>query len=243
MSSGAPGPIAAHTSSKAAILGAIRAAIAQSQPAAPEDRIVRPYSHAGDQPPGSPAVIEQFRQALLDYHATVTVVTADGVPAAIDDLLEASGAQSVVVPSGLDDAWRTAAAGQLSRGRGRRRSAVREVLVDSVEHPVPKARLALVNAVVAGARTAVSLSGTIVLDGAPDQGRRAITLLPDLFVCVVRASQVQPTVPQAVAVLGEHPQRPQTWIAGPSATSDIELVRVDGVHGPRGLDVIIVEDR
>ena len=92
-------------------------------------------------------------------------------------------------------------------------------------------------------RTAIAQSGTIILDGEPDQGRRIISLLPDLHLCVVNASTVQPTVPQAVAIVGEHPTRPITWIAGGSATSDIELVRVDGVHGPRTLVVLLVTDR
>ena len=78
-----------------------------------------------------------------------------------------------------------------------------------------------------------------MLDGEPDQGRRAITLVPDRHVCVLERESIMPTVPQAVDVLGAHPQRPTTWIAGPSATADIELVRVQGVHGPRNLGVVI----
>ncbi|MDN6428247.1 MAG: lactate utilization protein C [Propionibacterium sp.] len=229
-------------SAKTEILAAVRAAIAQSQPAAPDPQVVRDYRFHAGSPAGSEAVVAEFVEALEDYHAHVVQVTAEQVPEAIDDLLESAEATSVVVPSGLPQAWQEAAAGQISRGRGRKRSDPRDVHVDSREEPLDKEYLADVDAVVTAARAGVSLSGTIVLDGEPDQGRRAITLLPDVHVCVVRASQVQGTVPEAVAILGEHAERPQTWIAGPSATSDIELVRVDGVHGPRTLCVVIVTD-
>ena len=189
----------------------------------PVPEIPRDYRTSGD---GSDVVAE-MEEKLVDYTAKVThAAAAADVPAAIAEAL--SDAASVVVPPGLDPAWTEAAA----KGR--------EIHVD--EPPLTNAELDRIDAVVTASRVAVALSGTIMLDGAPDMGRRAISLVPDTHVVVLKASDVKATVPEAVAVLGENPTRPTTWIAGPSATSDIELVRVDGVHGPRNLRVIIVDD-
>jgi L-lactate dehydrogenase complex protein LldG len=100
------------------------------------------------------------------------------------------------------------------------------------------AQLDAADGVLTGAAVAIALTGTVVLDASPDQGRRVLTLLPDLHLCVVRADQIVGTVPEALARLD--PTRPLTWISGPSATSDIELNRIEGVHGPRNLHILVV---
>lgn len=189
----------------------------------PTPEIPRDYRFGTDA--SRAVVIDEMEEALIDYTAVVKRVGPDGIAAAIDELL--NDCSSVVVPAGLPAEWQEAA------GKGR------EVRVD--EPALPKAELDSTDAVLTASRVAVANSGTIMLDGQPDQGRRAITLVPDTHVVVLEADAIKATLPEAVAVLGENPTRPTTWIAGPSATSDIELVRVDGVHGPRNLRVIIVE--
>ncbi|MDI5940850.1 LUD domain-containing protein, partial [Micromonospora sp. DH15] len=134
----------------------------------------------------------------------------------VDEVL---GGRRVVVPPGLPPHW-------LPPG-------VTAVTDDGLD----AARIAAADGVVTAAAVAVAETGTIVLDGGPDQGRRVVTLLPDVHVCVLRADQVVATVPDALARLD--PRRPLTWISGPSATSDIELDRVEGVHGPRHLHVVL----
>lgn len=212
---------------RTAVLARARDAISRSQQGRPVREIPRDYIRVGAHPPGSEPVVADMVEKLEDYSADVVLAPDDEqILDAVDELL--GGARLVVVPSGLPGAYKRAAA---RRGR-----VVRE---DSREAPIPTLELDEIDAVVTCARVAVSLSGTIILDGEPDQGRRAITLVPDTHVVVLERETIMPTVPQAVDVLGEHPQRPTTWIAGGSATSDIELVRVNGVHGPRRLKVVI----
>ncbi|AOZ72272.1 lactate utilization protein B/C [Boudabousia tangfeifanii] len=211
------------------ILNNVRQALAVSQKA-PAPEPPREYRQETEHAVGSQPVIDELVDALIDYTAEVTVVDEAGIEEAISNFLMLDEAKRVVVPAGLPETWKKAAGND-----------GREVVVDDPASPLTNHELDKIQAVVTGARLGISLSGTIVLDGQSDQGRRAITLVPDTHVCVLYAKDVYPTVPQAVKVLEAHPTRPLTWFAGPSATSDIELVRVDGVHGPRNLRVIIVK--
>lgn len=175
-----------------------------------------------------PDILERFVAMTLDYQALVRIVPAADVAGAVVELLANAGATSVVLPSGLDAGWRAAIE---SAG----------ISIHDDEPPVPQRDLDGIDAVVTAAAVAIAETGTIVLDHAADQGRRALTLVPDIHLVVVRADQVVSDVPEAVGRLAPAVSdgNPLTWISGPSATSDIELTRVEGVHGPRNLLVIL----
>ncbi|MFE5795735.1 lactate utilization protein C [Streptomyces sp. NPDC056503] len=205
--------------SRERILARIRSAVADA-PEAPEAPRTYLARHAPDDPE---AVLDLLHENLADYRARVHRTDEAGLPALIAGLLEARGARRVAVPPGLPAGWLA-------------ESGVERV-ADGPE--LTPAALDGVDAVVTGCALAVAETGTIVLDGGPGQGRRALTLVPDLHLCVVRApEQVVASVPEALPRLD--PSRALTWISGPSATSDIELDRVEGVHGPRILEVVLV---
>jgi L-lactate dehydrogenase complex protein LldG len=170
-----------------------------------------------------PRLLDLLAERLADYRAEVRRSTEPGLAAVVSAALAQRGARRVVVPPGLD-------LPALPPGV--------EALPDDGLSPH---ELDALDGVITGAAVAIAETGTIVLDGSPDQGRRAITLVPDYHLCIVHAAQVVELVPEAIARLAERSGRPLTWISGPSATSDIELSRVEGVHGPRTLDVILVE--
>ena len=202
---------------RAVVLERIREALADAPPALP---VPRDYERAL---PSGTAIVDLFAERVSDYRATVHRTPAASLPATIATVLEARGAARVAVPAGLPDDWLAAT------GAG--------AVAD--DPSLAYGDLDQLEGVITGCAVAIAETGTIVLDGGAGQGRRALSLLPDLHVCVVLASQIVGTVPEALARLD--PIRPQTWISGPSATSDIELQRVEGVHGPRVLDVVIVE--
>lgn len=170
---------------------------------------------------GTPDVAELFAERVTDYRATVERATVARLPSTVAAALRARGVHRLVVPPGIPDGW-LAEAGV-------------EVLSD--DPPLSVDQLDQADGVLTSAAAAIALTGTVILDAGPDQGRRALSLLPDYHLCVIRTDQIVATVPEAIARLD--PRRPQTWISGPSATSDIELNRVEGVHGPRTLHLVI----
>ncbi|WP_216589407.1 LutC/YkgG family protein [Streptomyces brasiliscabiei] len=211
-------------SSRDLILGRVRRALAdvRRDDTPYEQAVARGYlrEHGGR---SVAETVELLAENLADYRALVHRTDADGLAGVVAGLLGEHGSKTVLVPPGLPEAW--LAATDVTRVADRPESTAHE--------------LDAVDSVVTGCAVAIAETGTLVLDGSPDQGRRRITLVPDHHICVVRVpDQVVSSVPQALELLD--PTRPLTWISGPSATSDIELDRVEGVHGPRTLEVVLV---
>jgi L-lactate dehydrogenase complex protein LldG len=170
-------------------------------------------------------LLDLFADRVRDYRATVSSATGHTLAPVIVEILARHGAARVVAPAGL--------AVELGAAVLR----VPDQLAPTSENLEP------VDGVVTGCALAIAETGTIVLDAGPDQGPRILTLLPDLHVCVVRSEQIVGGVAEALDVLAPAPGTkapPMTFISGPSATSDIELERVEGVHGPRRLEVIVL---
>lgn len=185
------------------------------------DALPRPYQHAGllDRA----ACLHLMIDRLRDYDAEVVECGPDELPAVIAAQLAASSRRRFVAPEGLPAAWR-AAEFEWIMDRGLSAAEVNQV-----------------EGVVTAAFCGVADSGTIVLHHSPQEGRRVLTLVPDWHLCILRASQVVETLPEYFARCPE-PPRLVTWISGPSATADIEMTRIKGVHGPRFLHVVLVHD-
>jgi L-lactate dehydrogenase complex protein LldG len=226
---------------RAEVLARIRTALASSAPGSPApgspapgspapagstpeddapagDPVPRTYRISGDL--GTAQLLDLLAERLRDYGCTVRRTAPGQLMTAVGEALGQRGARRIVVPAGLDLTGLPAGT---------------VIVADDGLSP---AALDAVDGVITGAAVAIAETGTIVLDGSLGQGRRAVSLVPDYHLCIVRAEQVVALVPEALARL--NPGRPLTWISGPSATSDIELDRVQGVHGPRTLEVILV---
>ena len=197
------------------VLDRIRGALAAAPPEPVQ--VPRDYERQPAHGPGDP---DRFAEMVAEYRAQVLRVDAAAIAGTIAALIGPDA--GVAIPSGLPAEW-------VMRIR---------TVADDPENPLAVTELDRADAVVTGCALGIAATGTIVLDAGPTQGRRALTLIPDHHICVVFTDQIVDTVPQAFAALD--PRHPLTFISGPSATSDIELTRVEGVHGPRTLDVLLV---
>ena len=198
------------------ILAAVRAAVDGAPRLAPADEPTPATS------PDRAEMLDRFVERVEDYRARVIRCTPPELTAQV--LFALGEAERVLLPEGLPEAVVTAVTDRLGPA---------SVSIGDL----PDGELEAFDAVVTTSAAAIAETGTVVLDHASGQGRRALSLLPDRHVCIVRTDQVVADVPQVMRRLD--PLRPQTWISGPSATSDIELQRVEGVHGPRTLTVVL----
>lgn len=209
---------------KAEILGRLRASLADNpQPAEP----IRNYRRKTDK--NADEILEMLVDRLIDYKASVYHETSETIAERVGELLGRSS--RYVVPKGINEAWLPEDTASRSR------------LVDSGNAKKAGAlslrELDAVDAVVTGSTVSCAETGTIFLNTNDDEGRRAITLVPDHHICVVPVETIVELIPESIERITH--ERPVTMISGPSATSDIELIRVEGVHGPRTLDVIILK--
>jgi L-lactate dehydrogenase complex protein LldG len=193
----------------------------------PEDvPVERAYRTEDDGP--REEIVERFAERVAEYEATVYRIREADLPRAIAEACQRRGVQRLVIPPGLPQEW---IPGDI------------ETLRDAARPRLTNEELDESDGILTGCSLGIAQTGTIVLDAGERQGRRALTLLPDYHLCVVREDQIVGLVPEAFAKLEEAVKgegRAITFISGPSATSDIELNRVEGVHGPRALEVLIV---
>jgi len=205
------------------ILTRIRSALHDVPPDESVDDVAIPRNYLTAHVTQDPATLTNLlAKNLADYRAHVHRCSGSELPQIIARLLNEHGSASFTAPVGFPEAWLTECAE-----------------LDRVTNTATVRALDNVHSVVTSCALAIAETGTIVLDGGPGQGRRALTLVPDHHVCVISyPDQIVASVSQALPLLD--PLRPLTWISGPSATSDIEFTRVEGVHGPRTLDVLLV---
>ena len=211
------------SAARSEILEAIRGALGPGPREQEREAAASPTTIAA--PMAGVELIEHFLERVRDYQAGAVSVAADAVSGAVSELARRHAAQRLIVPAGFPAPWRPAEL---------------ELVEDTGE--LDPRELERFDGALTSAALAIAETGTLVLDAGPDQGRRALSLLPDLHLCVVAASRVVADIPDAITPLGHEVaahRRPLTFISGPSATADIELRRVHGVHGPRRLEVIV----
>ena len=203
--------------------------VAETDPVPLEPSAIPSYRHSDGEP--SARHVEDFIERVREYRATVDVVGAAALAREIGRACEEHNLRRIVVPADLPAEWTEG----LSSGV--------KIVRDSDALSI--AELDACDGVLTGCAWGVAQTGTIILDGGPVQGRRALTLVPDTHLCVIRTDQIVGLVPEAILALAtsvHDTHRPITFISGPSATSDIELNRVEGVHGPRTLHVFVVQE-
>ncbi|MDX1617617.1 MAG: lactate utilization protein C [Balneolaceae bacterium] len=218
------------SSAREEILAKVRNALADVPGDKPpgEAEVPRQYRRRGELPQGE--AIELFMERVGEYRAEVKRIARGSLGKAIADACRNRDVKRLVVPRGFPDAW-------LPQDP--------ELQFDSAEAPLSHRELDGSDGVITTCALAVAQTGTIFLDAGEGQGRRALTLVPDYHLCIVREDQIVELFPEAIAHFDTKMREaapPITLISGPSATSDIELSRVEGVHGPRRLDVLVVGD-
>ena len=208
------------------ILGRIRSALVDQPQPVPVERSYRTADVSSIET--ADVLLELLVDRLVDYKATVFRATPETAAEVIAAALAERGTQRVVVPDGFPAPLL---------------ASIDASSVVQDDPPLTAAELDVTDGVLTTSTVAIAETGTIVLDAGAGQGRRALSLVPDYHLCVVRAADVVRGVPEGVArLLKTSGARPLTWISGPSATSDIELQRVEGVHGPRTLAVVLITD-
>jgi iron-sulfur cluster protein len=214
-----PGPDSAPKDARSAVLSRIQAALKDRPPPV---EVPRGYRQTTDEP--RTPIIARFSDRVGEYRATVRSATPTDLKTVLEELCREAGAERLAVPADLPDEWRPDGP---------------ELTPDTGLSPT---ELDSLDGALTGCALAIAETGTIVLDGGKTQGRRALSLVPDYHLCIVREDQIVGLVPEAVEALQPAVEegRPLTFISGPSATSDIELNRVEGVHGPRTLHVVVV---
>ncbi|MEX0649287.1 MAG: lactate utilization protein C [Balneolaceae bacterium] len=218
------------SSSKEEILNKVRAALKDVPDEESTDQPVdRSYRRQSSLARGE--LVNMFAEHVGEYQAWVKIIKSSELAKTIGESCERESVKKLVVPAGINENWLPSGRSGLT------------ILKDEPK-PLSHDELDQSDAVLTGCHVAVAQTGTVVLNGGPGQGRRVLTLLPDFHICVVRAEQIVEIIPEAFSELDQLVREsgpPVTFISGPSATSDIELSRVEGVHGPRRLEVLILE--